>query len=208
TLMYDIPSPIISLLELPEECDVLTMNGNSDSDDFPTTPGVYQPLNLNGVGIQPVFFKFSNCITIVAAPAAEFNSNVSGSCGAALVDFTDLSSNLPSSWQWSFEGAAPATSTEQHPQDIVYYESGSYSVQLIACNTIGCDTVTSMVQVQVAEEFTIELGDDILLCNGEQATVSALTGMMEYEWTLDGELLPGTTATLEVTVPGIYQVMV
>lgn len=56
------------------------------------------------------------------------------------VNFTDLSTNLPDSWYWEFEGGSPSTSTEQNPQGIVYNTAGTFTVTLIATNSIGSDT--------------------------------------------------------------------
>src|ERR1044071_1002991 len=40
----------------------------------------------------------------------------SGKC----LDFFDVSSNNPTSWQWSFPGAVPSSSTAQNPVHICY----------------------------------------------------------------------------------------
>ncbi len=57
------------------------------------------------------------------------------------VRFDDLSENEPTSWFWEFEGATPATSTEQIPQ-VTYSQSGSYSVKLTVSNSTGYDSKT------------------------------------------------------------------
>ncbi|PLX11767.1 MAG: hypothetical protein C0594_03250, partial [Marinilabiliales bacterium] len=46
------------------------------------------------------------------------------------VDFTDLSIGTPVSWNWTFDGATPATSTDQNPTGIVYDLEGEYTVTL------------------------------------------------------------------------------
>lgn len=58
------------------------------------------------------------------------------------VTFSDLSSNNPISWEWTFEGGTPATSTEQNPV-VTYADKGTYSVTLKATNASGgTNTVT------------------------------------------------------------------
>ncbi len=57
------------------------------------------------------------------------------------VRFDDLSENEPTSWYWEFEGATPATSTEQTPQ-VTYSQSGNYSVKLTVSNSTGQDSKT------------------------------------------------------------------
>ena len=55
------------------------------------------------------------------------------------VDFTDLStSTLPiTTWDWAFEGGAPATSNQINPKDITYSAAGTYKVSLTVTNTDG-----------------------------------------------------------------------
>jgi len=48
------------------------------------------------------------------------------------LDFTDMSAGSPQSWQWSFPGALPASSSQQHPQGIAWTQAGRYDVRLIA----------------------------------------------------------------------------
>ena len=58
------------------------------------------------------------------------------------VNFTDMSSNHPASWEWTFEGGTPATSTDQNPV-VTYSAKGTYAVILKATNPSGgTNTVT------------------------------------------------------------------
>lgn len=50
--------------------------------------------------------------------------------------FTDLSTNFPNSWAWTFEGGDPAASTERNPR-VKYVTPGIYTVTLVATNSIG-----------------------------------------------------------------------
>jgi PKD repeat protein len=55
------------------------------------------------------------------------------------VTFTDLSSNFPTSWKWTFEGGDPGTSTSQNPK-VKFNTPGVYSVTLVTANSIGSST--------------------------------------------------------------------
>jgi PKD repeat protein len=55
------------------------------------------------------------------------------------VTFSDLSSNFPTSWTWTFEGGDPGTSTVQNPK-VKYNSPGVYNVTLVATNSIGSST--------------------------------------------------------------------
>ena len=49
------------------------------------------------------------------------------------VSFIDMSTQNPTSWQWTFEGGTPESSNEQNPQ-IVYRNAGIYNVTITAEN--------------------------------------------------------------------------
>lgn len=63
------------------------------------------------------------------------------------VTFTDLSSNVPTSWLWSF-GSGEGTSTSQNPTH-VYNNAGSFDVSLRATNAGGSDTLLRTTIVNV-----------------------------------------------------------
>jgi hypothetical protein len=64
------------------------------------------------------------------------------------VDYTDLSVNDPTSWNWSFEGGTPANSSEQNPT-VTYHIEGTYEVSLTATNAQGSDTKTKLNYITV-----------------------------------------------------------
>jgi len=82
-------------------------------------------------------------------PVADFEGTPTTVTAGNSVDFTDLSLNNPASWDWTFEGGTPASSTEQNPT-VTYDTEGTYSVSLIATNNEGSDTKT------VADYITVE----------------------------------------------------
>ncbi len=65
------------------------------------------------------------------------------------VQFTDQSTNEPSSWLWSFPGGNPATSNEQNPT-ITYPETGIYDVKLEVTNSYGVDSLRKTAYIIVA----------------------------------------------------------
>ncbi len=79
---------------------------------------------------------------VCSKPVASFSSSVSG----LTVSFTDLSTNSPSSWSWSFGDAG--TSTQQNPTHI-YAAAGTYTVCLTSTNSCGasvqvCNSVNAV----------------------------------------------------------------
>ena len=65
------------------------------------------------------------------------------------VDFFDLSTNAPTSWQWTFFGANPSSSNVKDPAGIVYSTPGSYSVRLEVSNSVGAAQEVKQGYIQV-----------------------------------------------------------
>lgn len=80
-----------------------------------------------------------------SAPDPEFSANNTTTCSGT-VQFTDLSQNLPTSWNWTFGDGG--TSTAQNPSH-TYAASGTYTVRLIAGNSFGSDTIIKINYITV-----------------------------------------------------------
>jgi len=77
----------------------------------------------------------------VTAPVANFTANPTSGCAPLTVSFSDQSSNNPTSWSWSFNGATPSFSASPNPT-VIYNTPGIYSVTLTASNAGGSNTKT------------------------------------------------------------------
>ena len=74
-----------------------------------------------------------------------------------VIQFVDLTTGgVPTSWQWSFPGGTPSTSTEQSPT-VYYTAGGTYDVTLCVNDAEGSDEVTKTAFVDV-EAQTPECG--------------------------------------------------
>lgn len=87
------------------------------------------------------------------APVANFSGTPTTVTVGNSVAFTDLSTNTPTSWSWSFSGGTPATSTTQNPT-ITYNTVGTYPVTLVATNSIGSNTMTKTAYINVVAATT------------------------------------------------------
>lgn len=93
------------------------------------------------------------CNPIVAdVPTPNFDVNNTTVLLGGEVSFTDLSTNFPTSWSWTFAGGDPATSTQRNP--VVRYNSpGTYAVTLVATNTLGSSVLLERLSyIDVSEE--------------------------------------------------------
>ncbi|MFA6333135.1 MAG: PKD domain-containing protein, partial [Methanoregula sp.] len=80
----------------------------------------------------------ANYIVTTLAPVAEFKADRQIGKAPFVVEFTDLSTNAPTSWKWDFGDGTE--SSEQNPRHI-YLREGTYDVSLTATNQYGSDTM-------------------------------------------------------------------
>ncbi len=81
-------------------------------------------------------------------PVADFVGLPLTGAAPLLVQFTDLSTNTPTSWQWDFENDGIVDSIAQNPQ-WTYTNSGTYSVKLTVFNDDGSDFLVKTAYVTV-----------------------------------------------------------
>ena len=84
----------------------------------------------------------------LSPPLANFEANTTSILEGQSVNFTDLSSNSPTSWLWDFSGGSSTSSTQQNPT-VVYNHAGIYTVKLTAGNAAGSDTETKTNYITV-----------------------------------------------------------
>jgi len=78
---------------------------------------------------------------IPQAPIADFTASQTNVSVGNSIQFSDQSLNNPTSWNWTFNGGTPASSSTQNPS-ITYDAEGIFSVSLTATNNEGSDTKT------------------------------------------------------------------
>lgn len=93
----------------------------------------------------------------VPAPSVDFGGLITNGCAPVVVEFTNFSSGLISSWEWSFPGGTPATSTEQNPT-VTYETPGTYDIELTATGPGGSSTLISPDLVIVNTAPTVGFG--------------------------------------------------
>ncbi len=80
-------------------------------------------------------------------PVAAFSANVTSGLSPLTVRFTDVSSNDPYSWKWSFgDGGASSVQNPVH----TYTSAGMYTVQLTAYNPDGSGSVKKTGYIEVS----------------------------------------------------------
>lgn len=109
-----------------------------------TTAGTYNVTLIATNSRGSSTYTMSSCVTVtllVVIPVANFSATpLSGNFPLA-VQFTDLSTNTPTSWLWNFGDGV--TSTSRNPSH-TYASAGSYTVTLYATNSAGTSPVHSV----------------------------------------------------------------
>lgn len=124
-----------------------------------------------------------------SAPVAAFDSDISTTCVNIPVGFTDISTNIPTSWLWTFGASAtPTTSTLQNPT-VTYNAPGTYSVTLAATNGFGTGSTTTTSMITVLNELDNNIiTEDQLYCVTSVADTVLGTfptggsGVYNYQW--------------------------
>lgn len=87
-----------------------------------------------------------------------------------IITFENLSSGKVGSYAWTFEGGAPASSTQKDPGTVTYYGYGNFDVRLIVSNETTADTLLREDYISVkpflypnpaSHSFTLAFGTDI-----------------------------------------------
>ena len=99
--------------------------------------------NISGYGTRIWLDNINVILTNNNPPVSEFYADKRvSSCNTTEISFQDVSSGKPTSWNWTFEGGTPATSTVKNPK-ITYNTPGSYAVTLSTTNTNGSSTTVT-----------------------------------------------------------------
>jgi len=205
-------------------CDNVTVfDGTSDLGDFlGTFAGTSLPPTLTA-NSGSMFILFSTdasvggagwsanySCTTTSAPAANFSGNPTSGVAPLLVNFQDLSSNAPTSWNWNFGNGQ--TSTQQNPS-YTYTQAGTYSVSLTVTNSAGSSmvtktnyiTVTNTAQAPVANfSASATCGQAPLTVNFSDLSTNAPTS---WSWNFgNGQTSTQQNPSFTYTLPGTYTV--
>ncbi len=137
-------------------------------------------------------------------PVPDFVVNDTAACIGQALTFTDHSAGPPTSWQWSFPGATPSSSTAQNPTNIVYNTAGSYDVTLLVTNQAGSNTITKTSFVDVTAVPAAPVAPNVASCVGQPVPPLTATGN-NLKW-YKGTAVVGTGTSYNTgkTTAGVY----
>ncbi|OFX31465.1 MAG: hypothetical protein A2X08_17025 [Bacteroidetes bacterium GWA2_32_17] len=180
-----------------------------------TTSSTQNPQNIqySTLGLFPVKLKvtkpnFADSITKLAyievINPLDVNCDFIGAptCIVAgdSVNFTDLSTNTPTTWKWKFNGGTPDTAIVKNPQNILYDTPGVYSVYLHASNLTSSDTLTKLGYITVMDPSEVPNANFMANLTNMQAGTSInftnqSTGLYDsLQWYFSGAVPPSSTS--------------
>ena len=159
------------------------------TDDGPPEDGYGNLYRWNG-GWYSDFNNHNLRVQIQNNFNAEFTVSQDSICVNGTVDFTDISVGNITSWNWTFEGGTPATSTDQNPS-VTYNSTGTFDVTLVVSDGTNIDTTYIENMITVLNDPatpTMPMGTTEM-CAGEttQYTTLSVPEAEEYFWSVSPE---------------------
>lgn len=130
-----------------------------------TAPGHY-PVTVQNVAVSRYNTTNLNVQMDAGELAADFSASATTISVGSSVNFIDESYGAPVSWQWSFPGGNPSSSSVQNPQNIVYQNAGTYPVTLtVTDGNSNQNTILKENYITVNAEFLMN-NQTITICAG------------------------------------------
>jgi PKD repeat protein len=154
-----------------------------------------------------------------ALPNADFevsNTMIPPGCS---VDFRDVSSGVPTSWHWEFDGANPPESFDRNPSGVLYEDLGTFQVKLVVTNEAGSDSVIYEDFITVSDTILPEvnfIADQTILCSNGTARFTDLSDYCPNSWAwsfnpntvefMEGTGVNSQNPVVQFLQPGQYEV--
>lgn len=137
----------------------------------------------------------------VVPPVADFNANTTSVCPGTTINFTDATTNSPTTWSWvttpnkGLTYMNSSSSTSQNPQ-IKFDSSGTYTVALTASKSGASDTKTKTNYITIKSNPTLGVSaTKNSFAIGDSSQITA-TGAASYSWSPTTGLRPDTGAVI------------
>lgn len=177
-------------------------------------PGVYNvSLTASILGLYPSTETKTAYIEVVDLPVAAFEADTLDIWEGQTVNFTDLSTNNPDAWSWTFIDGTPGTSSMQNPS-VVYNIPGCFDVGLQVFKS-GLDGVSTSencyinVKQKPVAEFSASA--TLILVDGTVDFTNISSGVHDtFEWSFPGSVQGSSTdenpSGIQYTSTGVYDV--
>ena len=156
----------------------------------------YQAIKRGAIDLNPGFAASATQVALNASVTFT-NSTTGGYIGTS------------ETYQWSFPGATPETSTDKNPT-VVYTSCGMHDVMMIVNRGGQIDTVNKVNYIQVGTIVNVLAIPNDTTCIYQPITLDATTAGATYLWAPGGETTPSITVDAAVVGVGaqLYAVTV
>lgn len=145
-------------------------------------------------------------ISLFLSPQASFEVSEQQICTGNSVIFSALQENEAYTYEWTFEGGTPGSSSAINPQ-VTFNQPGSFDVQLIVSNPEASDTVNMEQYILVEEAPVASFSSMVIEGTGEVQFTNESVGNASFLWNFGDEQMSGTTDPTHIyTVEGDYEV--
>lgn len=139
-------------------------------------------------------------ILITPAPTVDAGPDDTVCIGLPQVQLSGVSSTGSAIWSGEGTFGAGTSSLEYTPSDNEL-KSGNAILILTSDQNGKCLPVSDTLMVKIEPLPTVDLGDDLVACDGSTLSITAVNTMnLEYTWEESGVLLPETAGTISVSV--------
>jgi len=132
------------------EADLLDIESN-EAVTFNQTSGLFSFVANTLTAGQTYYYNVS--IDWTNIPETDFAASLLSGDAKLTTQFTDSSTNIPTSWHWNFGDGE--TSDDQNPMHI-YEDEGTYTVSLTTTNAAGSNTETKTHYITVIGPVTVQ----------------------------------------------------
>ncbi|MDR0801520.1 PKD domain-containing protein [Fluviicola sp.] len=144
-------------------------------------------------------------IELIYVPKASFTASVSSVCAGSSLNFTNTSTNYPTSYSWNF-GDGTANSTQENPSH-TFATAGTYNVTLTVTNQWGSTTsTTTAITVNALPNASLSYTQSAY-CPADANPAPAVTNAGTFTSTT-GLSINATTGQIDLSAstPGTYTV--
>lgn len=145
-------------------------------------------LTDNGTNTKAAYMeRITSFFGINTALSAAFTTNQTEVCTETAVEYENLSTGAITSYQWTFEGGIPATSTDKNPS-ITYNTPGTYDVSLTVSDGTDEETITlnEFISVYTTPETPNKPDGPFMLLSKDPVevtyTTDAVANATDYVW--------------------------
>lgn len=139
-------------------------------------------------------------------PTAQFSATPTTVCSGSFVTFTNLSTNQPTGYTWSFPGGTPSSSSSPNPS-VRYDAQGTYNVSLTSINGNGQNSITKNTFITVNPKPTIGGSySPQQICDGDIVTLNA-SGATNYEWSNGLSTFTGNNVPVTIFGTTVYKLI-